>query len=110
MDFHWKANKSYAVDELEKSKLLEAMHDLQELENKKTAKMEYMNVIDTEGHTRIMDRTFNEVAKELDGDVSFPFKSNVFSIFPMVTRYSLKVHSIAYRFALNGYSINKIFI
>lgn len=73
------------MDELEKNKLLKAMHNVNEIEKKKTANLEYMNIIDGEGNAIILNRTFNEISQELEDDIRFPFKSNIFSIIPMVS-------------------------
>lgn len=84
MKFHWKANKSFAVDELEKKHLLENGTRINEIEKKKITKIEYLNIIDGEGHSRVLNRSFRDIAQELESSLRFPFESKIFSIIPMV--------------------------
>ncbi|XP_074027129.1 hydrocephalus-inducing protein homolog isoform X2 [Leptinotarsa decemlineata] len=84
LDFRWKSYKSEAVDMLEKSKLLQAMEDMTEMEKKKYARLEYMNIIDAEGHSNILDKHLEDES-ELTED-PFIFKSSVFNILPVEGR------------------------
>lgn len=84
LNFNWKKNKSAAIDVLERNKLLENMKGMKEMEVRKTTKLEYMNIIDSNGHAMLLNRSFQDIELELNSNFSFPFNSKEFSIIPMV--------------------------
>ncbi|CAG9825500.1 unnamed protein product [Phaedon cochleariae] len=81
VEFKWKTCKSNAMEELEKSKLVNAMSDLAGLEKKKNVKLEYMNIIDAEGHSAIIDQELARQIKDMENQ--FLFGNTIFSVLPV---------------------------
>ncbi|KAG5865676.1 hypothetical protein JTB14_020627 [Gonioctena quinquepunctata] len=84
LDFCWKAYKTNALEMLERAKLLQAMKDMTELQKTKYVKLDYMNIIDGEGHSHILDKNLEEES-DLSED-PYLYKSQIFSILPMEGR------------------------
>lgn len=84
VDFKWKLHKSFAVDQLETSNMITNLEEIKEWEKKRSTKLERMNVIDHEGHSRIYDKLFEDEVAELKSNNLLLYKNIAFDILPLV--------------------------
>lgn len=84
IDFKWKLYKSFAIDKLENSKMIKNFEGIKELEKRRSNKLEKMNVIDYEGHSKICDKIFEDEIEELEINDSYLYKNGAFDIVPLV--------------------------
>lgn len=84
VDFKWKLYKSSAIDQAQTSKMITNIERIKELEKKCSTKLERMNIIDNEGHSRIYEKLFeDEVVVLKTGDL-YLYQNIAFDIIPLV--------------------------
>lgn len=84
VDYSWKKFKSYAIDQLERDKLLKALENVIEQEKNRYVKLSKMNVIDASGHGDILERNLEIDIQNAQEEVELLYQSSIFSIIPQV--------------------------
>ncbi|CAH2010002.1 unnamed protein product [Acanthoscelides obtectus] len=82
VNFYWSLYKSNAIDALEKNRLSGAMEGMTNLMRTRHTKLEFMNIIDAEGHNTVIEDQCKKAKQELDEKWRFLYKNEVFTIIP----------------------------
>ncbi|VEN64751.1 unnamed protein product [Callosobruchus maculatus] len=82
VNFYWSMYKSNAIDALEKNRLSGAMEGMADMLKTKHNRLDFMNIIDGEGHNMVIEDQCKKAKQELEEKLRFAYKSEVFSIIP----------------------------
>ncbi|KAJ8920877.1 hypothetical protein NQ315_015670 [Exocentrus adspersus] len=84
INFTWKLHKDSQIEQLEKTNTVKKLERIKELEQKRCNKLEMMDIIDYEGHSRIYEQIFEDEVAELNKDDKYLYQHPVFDIMPMM--------------------------
>nr|CAI5839535.1 unnamed protein product [Callosobruchus analis] len=82
VNFYWSMFKSSAIDALEKNRLSGAMEGMADMLKTKHNRLDFMNIIDGEGHNMVIEEQCKKAKQELEEQWRFAYKSKHFTIIP----------------------------
>nr|CAH7720449.1 unnamed protein product [Callosobruchus chinensis] len=82
VNFYWSMYKSNAIDALEKNRLSGAMEGMADMLKTKHNRLDFMNIIDGEGHNMVIEDQCKKAKQELEAKWRFAYKSEIFTIIP----------------------------
>lgn len=90
--FKWKQYSSPLSEMKKVTKLKTAYKEMSEFESKRCTKLEWHDIIDYEGNSKVYERIYQDEVDELAANEEFFYQSSTFKIIPMVKLVQINVY------------------